>query len=137
MDLGLSAVEISLSLFLIGFGAYLFYGRKRADKESALIHLMKRIVDDQLGKDSIEDDFREIIIDRDSIEQDNFDKLLKTAKIIDLEGRYDYKTMLSIIMKDIADDLDMPRDELIRRFEERQETENTALSPFSGGSPLS
>jgi amino acid transporter/mannitol/fructose-specific phosphotransferase system IIA component (Ntr-type) len=130
VDMGLSAVEISLSLLLIGFGAYLFYGRKRADKESALIHLMKRIVDDQLGKDSIEDDFRDIIIDRDSIEQDNFDRLLKTAKIIDMDGHYDYKTMLTFIMKDIAEDQDMPQDELIRRFEARQETENTALSPF-------
>ncbi len=130
VDMGLSAVEISLSLFLIGFGAYLFYGRKRADKESALIHLMKRIVDDQLGKESIEDDFRDIIIDRDSIEQDNFDRLLKTARIIDMEGHYDYKTMLNIIMKDIANELDMPREELTRRFELKQDMDNTALSPF-------
>ena len=130
VDMGLSAVEISLSLLLIGFGSYVFYGRRRADKESALIHLMRRIADDQLVKESIEDDFREIIIDRDNIEQDNFDHLLKKAKIIDLEGHYDYPTMLKIVVKDIADEAGMSKEELIKRFEEKQKRDNTALTPF-------
>ncbi len=130
VDMGLSAVEISMSLLLIGFGSYVFYGRHRADKESALIHLMRRIADDQLVKESFEDDFREIIIDRDNIEQDNFDHLLKKAKIIDLEGHYDYPTMLKIVVKDIADEAGMPKEELIKRFEEKQKRDNTALTPF-------
>ncbi|MBT3275460.1 MAG: PTS transporter subunit EIIA, partial [Spirochaetales bacterium] len=130
IDLGLSAIEISIALFLIGFIAYFIYGRRRSRKESALFHLMRRIADDRLINETIEDDFREIIIDRDNIEQDNFDRLLKKAKIIDLEGEYDFQTMLKIVVRDIAREVDMPEAEIRSRFEARQESDNTALSDF-------
>lgn len=130
VELGLSAIEISLGMFAIGFLVYLLYGRRKAGKESAIIHLLKKIVDKRLLNGTMEDDFREIIIDRDNIEQDNFDKLLKTARIIDLNGHFDYSTMLRIVVPDIAPDLNMPAREIINRFEKRQDSANTALSPF-------
>jgi len=130
VDLGLASIEISVSLFLIGFFTYLIYGRRKAGRESALIYLMRRVVDAQLVNETIEDEFREIIIDRDNIEQDNFDRLLKTAKILDIEGRFDFPTLLKLVSRDIARDTDMSEEEIRRRFEKRQEADNTALTSF-------
>ena len=128
--LGLSAVEISIGLILISIILYLVYGRKHADHESALLYLLKRITDERLLDRSIEDEFREIIISRDNIEQDNFDILIKDAGIIDLPGQLDYEAMLKLTIGDIAEKTGMSEEELFKRFVERQAESNTALTEF-------
>ena len=130
VDLGLSAIEISIALIAAGILVYLLYGRRKANHESALLHLMKRIAGEQLMTGKFEDEFRDIIINRDNIEQDNFDILIKDAKITDISGRLDFESLLKIVVKEIAADVDMPEKEILDRFIERQKTANTALSDF-------
>lgn len=130
IDLGLSAVEISITIVLIGVFVYLAYGRRRAKKESALLHLMRRIADRQLINATLEDELREIIIDRDDIEQDSFDRLLKKASFVDLEGQYDFVTFLQLVCRDIGNEVGMPTNEIQKRFEERQAQTDTALTQF-------
>lgn len=43
IDLGAEAIEINLVLIFIGLSFYMFYGRKRTHKESALLHLLDRV----------------------------------------------------------------------------------------------
>ncbi|HAK46684.1 MAG TPA: amino acid permease-associated protein [Spirochaeta sp.] len=128
IDLGLSAIEISIALVLIGLIVYIVYGRRKANHESALLHLMKRIADERLQSGSIEDEFRDIIINRDNIEQDNFDALIKDADIVDIKGHITFESLLKIVVKDIADIIDTPADEIIERYTARQEMSNTAIS---------
>lgn len=130
VDLGLSAIEISITLILIGLIIYLVYGRRKAKRESALLHLMKRIVDKHLQSDSIEDEFRDIIINRDNIEQDNFDILIKNADIIDIQGHISFESLLKITSKDIAEKTGTPADEVIKLYLARQSESNTAISDF-------
>ncbi len=130
VDLGLSAIEISVVLVLAGVLIYLFYGRKNASHESAFLHLLKRITDERLLDGSIEDEFRDIIINRDNIEQDNFDILIKGAEITDIPGNPDFEALLNLISKKIEDKISMPGKEIIKRFLERQAESNTAISEF-------
>ena len=130
IDLGLSAIEISVALVAVGILIYLLYGRRKANHESALLHLMKRIADEKLLTGKFEDEFRDIIINRDNIEQDNFDILIKDARITDLSGKLDFESMLKLVVNDIAEETGMPEEKIIRLFEERQKTSNTALSDF-------
>ena len=130
IDLGLQAIEISIALVAAGILIYLFYGRRKSSHESALLHLLKRIADEKLLTGTFEDDFREIIIDRDNIEQDNFDVLIKDAEISDVSGRLDFNALINIVVKEIAPRIDMPEEQIIKRFHERQAESNTALSDF-------
>ncbi|MCG8573112.1 MAG: amino acid permease [Spirochaetes bacterium] len=130
IDLGMQAIEISLSFLFISFCIYMFYGHKKKDKEFVLLNLLKKIVDKNLIANSIEDELRDIIIDRDNIEQDNFDQLIKNAKFFDLEYPMDFETMLKHVVKDIAGEIDMEEQEVMKRFIKRQEESNTALSDF-------
>jgi len=130
IDLGTAAVEISLGFLLISFFIYMFYSKNNKKRESALLHLLKRITDSRLTENILEDELREILINRDQIEQDNFDDLIKKSKIINIDGAHDFKKLLNIIAKDISDDIGMDEEEVISRFLKRQEECNSAVSGF-------
>jgi APA family basic amino acid/polyamine antiporter len=130
IDLGLEAIEISLAFIFISVCIYMFYGRKIKNKESALLHLLKRITDSKLTENLLEDELREVLIDRDEIVQDNFDKLIKKAPIIDLERTISFEELIKQLAPDIAEEINIPDKEIISLFLERQKNFNMAVSPF-------
>lgn len=128
--LGKDAIEVSAAFILISFFIYIFYGRKIKKRESALLHLLKRITDDQLTDNLLEDELREVLINRDHIEQDHFDELLKSAYFFDIKGPCEFKNLLPRVADKIADVVNMEKYEIISRFIERQTQSNTAVSDF-------
>lgn len=128
--LGKDAIEVSLAFILISFFIYIFYGRKIKKRESALLHLLKRITDDKLTDNLLEDELREVLINRDHIEQDHFDELLKKAYFFDMKGPCEFHNLLYRVADKISEEIDMNKEEIISRFIERQTQSNTAVSPF-------
>ncbi len=130
IELGTSAIEISLAFLLISVCIYFFYGRKLQDREYALLYLLKRITDNRLTENILEDELREVVIHRDNIEQDNFDKLIKEATIIEVQGNVSFEDALEHALDDIAKKSGMKPDELRQRYCARQKDSNTAVSDF-------
>jgi mannitol/fructose-specific phosphotransferase system IIA component (Ntr-type) len=128
--MGMDAIEISLALVFLSFCLYMVYGRRERQRESALLHMLKRIVDRRLTHNLLEDELREVVIGRDEIEQDSFDELIKTAVVLDLAGPCTYLELLETAAGGIADETGMAKNELIDRFLKRQTECNTAISPF-------
>jgi mannitol/fructose-specific phosphotransferase system IIA component (Ntr-type) len=130
IDLGAASIELSLAFLFISFCIYMFYGRKIKTGEYALLHLLKRITDKRLTENILEDELREILINRDNIEQDNFDNLIKKAKIFNIDEFMDFEKLLKIVSKSLSDEIEMTQEEITLRFLRRQEESNTALSDF-------
>ena len=130
IELGAQAIEISLGFVFACFCLYLFYGRRKVKSEYALLHLLKRITDKRLTEDLLENELRDILINRDEIEQDSFDRLIKDASVVDIEGPLDYQQLLLMIVKDITRKTKMDEKVVIERFTKRQQECNTAVSPF-------
>ncbi|NQV17981.1 MAG: amino acid permease [Armatimonadetes bacterium] len=130
IDLGLEAIEISIAFLLISVSFYLFYGRKKYEGEYALLHLLKRITDNRLTDHILETEFRDILCVRDNIKPDKFDKLVKTAKILDLEGPLELEQLFEIISENISAEIEMNKEEIFAKLKHRQEDCNTAISPF-------
>lgn len=129
--MGLAATGISLILLAAGTSVYFLYGRHRARKESALLHLFRRVADELLVDESLEDDLREIIIDRDRIEQDIFDQLLKKAAIRDIQGISDFSTVVADASVVMSGELGIPEEEIRRKFKIWQSYgETTAVNDF-------
>lgn len=130
IDLGAASIEISLSFVFLSIFVYLFYGSKVKNSEYALLHLMKRITDHRLTKSNIENELREIIINRDNIEQDSFDDLIKQAKIIDIDKAMNFKELLTVVAKSFNEEIGMAEEEIIFRFLERQKMNSSVVSDF-------
>ncbi|MCF6334917.1 MAG: amino acid permease [Spirochaetales bacterium] len=130
IDLGLEAIEISIAFILIGVVIYLFYGRRRSSSEYALLHLMKRIADKKITEHLLESEFRDVLVERENINHDKFDNLVKSAKILDLEGPLELDQLFTIISENVFNKIDLDKEEIFSLLKSRQKDCNTALSPF-------
>lgn len=130
IDLGAEAIEISLGFLIFSFLVYILYGRKIKNREYAVLHLLKRITDNRLTENNLESELREILVDRDNIEQDNFDHLIKAAEIIDIERTIDFEMLMNIVAHNIHEQTDIPEKEIITQFLEREKITSTVISDF-------
>ncbi|MGD1823417.1 MAG: amino acid permease [Pleomorphochaeta sp.] len=130
IDLGSNSTSLSLIFIFFCFLMYYFYGRKHFSGDYAILHVIKRMMDQRIIDDFLEDELREIVINRDNIEQDDFDELVKQAVVIDVDHKIDFNSLLSITVSDIAKQINLSESEIYKRFTERQDELNTALTPF-------
>ena len=130
IELGIDAAEITLGLLLAGFIFYFFYGRKMKKKEYALLHLLERVSARELTENILEDELREIIIDREDIEQDFFDDLIKDAEITDIEGPETIENAIKKVVRKISDQTEMSEDELLSRFLTTRKESNICITDF-------
>jgi amino acid transporter/mannitol/fructose-specific phosphotransferase system IIA component (Ntr-type) len=130
INLGSSAIEVSMIILLAAIAVYILYGRHRAQKVSALVHVMRRVADELLVDETLEDDLREIIIDRDRIEQDDFDILLKKTKILDIASPQDYNSLIKTAAPDIASELNISETEIVEKFEKWYQNGDSAVNNF-------
>jgi len=130
IDLGLEAVEISVAFLILSAGFYFFYGRKKHTGEYALLHWLKRIMDSKLNEHVLETEFRNIIIERDDIEHDKFDHLVKSALIMDLDGPVTMEELFEEISHKISEALRLDQKDVLAKLVKRQQESNVAISPF-------
>lgn len=111
---------IAAAVFITGaFLWYLAYGRSRIRRQAALIHVIERVTSKELVGSTLPEELRDIIIERDSIVEDRFDRMMKTASILDLKGPQKFKDFAQVVAERVAEELsidaDLIRDKLVRR----------------------
>jgi amino acid transporter len=129
-DLGLEAVEITVSFLCISSAFYFLYGRKKYKGEYALLHFLKRVTDNKLSDHLLESEFRDILIERDKIELDKFDELVKESEVIDLDSKMDFAELFRLTAHKIAPESGLKEEDIIKLMMDRQEESNTAISSF-------
>lgn len=102
LEMGYQAIIISLTLVTGGLLFYWFYGRVKAARESALLHLLERVTDQQMVQGELENELREILKERDDLCADTFDRLTRTGLILDLNGVESVDQLFSGISQHIS-----------------------------------
>lgn len=130
IDMGLAAVEISLGFAAAGVLIYVLYGRKRTTMEYALLHIVEGLTNKQLTNDSLEKELYEVLHERDELEHDTFDEILKTANAVDLEPGADQQMLLDTVADNLENELELSAEDIRARFIEREEQGSCVLTPF-------
>ncbi|MCF7973562.1 MAG: amino acid permease [Phycisphaerae bacterium] len=129
LEMGEEAFLISAVLILIGFCTYWFYGRKRVQRESALIHLIQRITAKELADGSLETELRDIVHQRDQIVADAFDQLIEGGLVLDLDGPMPRDAFFTQVAEALGPRLSMTPETLKQRFVAREQESSTVLGP--------
>ena len=108
---------------------YIIYARPRISRESALMYVVERVTDRQIVTDSLREELREIVRERDEIIEDEFDHLIKDALILDFEGKTDFDRFIKIASEKLHEKLGVETKKLIKLFVEREKQSCTALRP--------
>jgi APA family basic amino acid/polyamine antiporter len=128
-ELGLEAYIISAGLIFTAFLVFWFQGRRQAQQESALLHLIARLTDRQLVSGSLEAELKQIIRERDEIVVDRFDQLVEHAVVLDLAEPMKMEDFFELAAKDLASRLDMTAEQVAEVLQRREEETSTVLSP--------
>jgi mannitol/fructose-specific phosphotransferase system IIA component (Ntr-type) len=127
-ELGVEAYGISAMLILAAFLVFWFFGRREAQQESALLHLIERLTDRRLVSGNLEAELKQIIKERDQIVWDRFDRLVQNAVVLDVEGPMTRDDFFKQASETLAPRLEMSAERLASVLAQREEEVSTLLS---------
>jgi len=128
-DMGKDTLLITAIFILCAVLWYLFYVRQRISRESALMYVVERITDRKIVTDSLRDELREVVKEREEIIEDEFDKLVKDALILDFDEKIHFDDFIKIAADKLSQRTGLKPKSLIELFIEREKQSCTALRP--------
>jgi len=97
VEMGLIPLLMTGGFFAASLLWYFFYSRSRNRRESALLHVVERLTNRELRTDGLSEELKEILIERDEIVEDRFDRIIKSAEIIDFSEALDKAGLFRVL----------------------------------------
>jgi APA family basic amino acid/polyamine antiporter len=108
---------------------YVLYVRPRTRRESALMYVVERITDRQIVTDTLRDELREVVKEREEIIEDEFDHIIKDALILDFEHEMQFSEFIDIASEKLSKRVGVEKEIFKELFIEREKQSCTALRP--------
>ena len=108
---------------------YIAYVRYRIDRESAFVYLVQRVVSKRIGERGLEEELKQIALERDEVELDRFDRLVKQCPILDIRGPISGEEMLRRAAAVLAPRLGLEEQKLYEMLLAREQESSTVLKP--------
>ena len=108
---------------------YLLYVQRRINNESALVYMVKKITNHHFERTQIENELRTISLERDSIEFDRFDHLVKEGIVMDIKESITARELFEKVATKLAPKVDEDPDALFELFLERERISSTVIAP--------
>jgi APA family basic amino acid/polyamine antiporter len=128
LEIGKEALITTGVFILASLVIYFFYGRKRTQKEFALLHVIERIINKELTGVKLEKELKRIIRERDHIKEDAFDKIIKKSIVLDFNRKIDYKSLYKKISKQLSKKLKIDSEKLYKLFMEKEDKYSSVIN---------
>ena len=129
VNMGKEALFIASLSFACGLAVFWFYGRQQAKRDFALLHLIERVAPKELIGVSLETELKEIILERDDVIKDRFDKIIEKSDVIDIEKSIKMEAFFEIASKKIASKLKIKKEIVLESLSKREEQSSTVVGP--------
>jgi len=117
------------AFLLAGLLWYFFYVRPRSGRESALVYMVRRAVAKEMRRSELEEELREIALERDEVVHDRFDRLVKNCKILDLSERMSAHDTFIMAAEALTERLGVDESTLLEKFKQREADSSTVIQP--------
>jgi amino acid transporter/mannitol/fructose-specific phosphotransferase system IIA component (Ntr-type) len=129
IHMGKVPLLITAVFILVSAAWYWLYVSKRVTRASAAMHVVERVTDRQLRTVTLENELRDILIERDEIIQDRFDRLIRECEILDIKGRKPFDEVFRRVSKILEKRLDISEFVLFEKFLHREAEGATVVQP--------
>jgi basic amino acid/polyamine antiporter, APA family len=123
-NLSLILTGVFIFISLIWFLAFSGFRQK---KDSAIIHLVKRVTSKYLQTDTLSEELKEILFARDNIVEDRFDSIIKNAKIIDMEKGSSMKELFNLLAEEFSSLFELNKEEIKKLIIQREAESTTVI----------
>lgn len=128
-SIGIQALLACLALVCGGLFVYWVFGRIRATREYALMHLIERITSRDLTDHLLETELKEIIQERDEITKDRFDTLIERCEVLDFEEAMEADELFRLVSDAMGPRLGLSPSGFLRCMRRREDESSTAIGP--------
>ena len=129
IDMGRVPLLICGAFLLFSAIWYRLFTSERIKRDSAVMHVVERVTDKQIKTETLENELRDILIERDNIIADRFDKLIQGCEIMDLKGPQKADEVFRKVAVTLSDRLQLNEQVLFERFLQREAEGSTVLEP--------
>ena len=114
---------------LCGLGWYYIYAHGKIKREYALLHVTERVTGIKTTDHLLDEELREILIERDNITEKRFEKKIKDCVVLDLKYFVAPHKFAEKVAKPLAERLNMSEEGLNKRLIEREKKSNIMVRP--------
>jgi APA family basic amino acid/polyamine antiporter len=129
IDMGKVPLLITSAFFALSVLWYFLYVSKHVCRASAVMHIVERVTARDLKTVTLENELRDILLQRDDIIEDRFDQLIKGCEILDVKGRKAAEEAFRTVSEILAKRLDVNEYVLFEKFLHREAEGGTVVQP--------
>jgi amino acid transporter len=128
-EMGLIPMILVGAFILFGFLWYWFFARDKIWREYSLLHLIERITGMKSTGYLVDEELREILIERDDVTEKRFEQHIKKCEVIDIFKYMRPDRFAWLIANKLADRLDTDKDKLHALLKKREKDSNIIVHP--------
>lgn len=128
-QMGFLPLLIAGIFLLCGLGWYFIYSHGRIKREYALLHVVERVMGIKKTDYMLDEELREILVERDDLTESRFARKIKNCVVLDLEYFVAPEQFAEKVSKVLAKKLNMGQDDLYRRLVRREKDSNIIVRP--------
>jgi len=129
VDMGKVPLLISAAFVVLSIAWFLLYVYRKIGRASAVMHVVERVTSKDLKTVTLEDELRDILIERDEIIADRFDQLIQNCEIIDIKGKESAENIFRQVSTILAERLATNEYVLFEKFLHREAEGGTVIQP--------
>jgi len=129
VDMGMVPLAMTGSFALCGALWYVLYVRARIVRESALVYMVKSVISREIYRSELDEELKNIALERDEVIRDRFDRLVSECEILDLEGRLQAEELFRRVAAVLAGRLKIDEDRVLELFRQREAQSSTVIQP--------
>jgi len=128
-EMGLVPMLLVGVFILFGFLWYWFFARDKVWREYSLLHLIERITGTKSTGYLVDEELREILIERDDVTERRFEQIIKNYEVVDLDKYLPPDEFARLIAHKLAGQLDTDEEKLYKLLMKREREPNIILHP--------
>jgi amino acid transporter len=127
IEMGRGPLILTALFFTFSIIWYFTYSKKGNKNESAFIHILERLTSKEIRSTQLSDELREILIERDEIIEDRFDKIIKNADIIDIKENMEIEDFFNLASNIMSNKLNLDKEIIFNLLWEREKESSTVM----------
>lgn len=121
-EMGMFPLVLAGCFVVIGLGWYWFFARDKIWREYTLLHVVERLTGKKNTGYLVDEELREILIQRDNLEEQRFENIISNCEVVEL-----YKYVLpdkfnQLVAHKLADRMDTDRDSLYKLLKQKEDS---------------
>jgi len=128
-EMGIIPMLLVGFFILFGFLWYWFYARDKIWREYSLLHVFDRVTGKKSTTFMTDEEFREILIERDDITEKRFEQIIKKCEIIDVDKILHPEELAHLISHKLSEKLNTDEEKLYKILRRRERDSNIIIHP--------